>query len=135
MAVRRKKFSSTKRVGTDDVVILEVNDQEFRCKSRIPGMVLVDFISQMDEDDPKSMGDSLKGFFNEALLPAELDRFNEYIRLPENDIDLEMLAEMAGWLAEQFSGEAPTGPSSASSGGPEATGLGLLEPPLDGPPI
>lgn len=135
MAMRRKKFTSQKKTGTDDVVILEVNDQEFRCKSRIPGMVLVDFISQMDEDDPKSMGEALKNFFDESLQPAELERFNAYVRDPENDVDLPLLAEMAGWLAEQLSGELPTGSSQASSDGLDPTGLGLLEPPLDEVPV
>jgi hypothetical protein len=134
MAMRRKKFIS-KKVGTDDVVILEVNDTEFKCKSRIPGMILVDFISHMDEDDPKSMGDSLRGFFDNTIQEVDLERFNEYVRNPENDIDLEMLAEMAGWLAEQFSGEAPTGSSPASSDGLEQIGLGSLEPPLGEVPI
>lgn len=135
MAMRRKRFASSRKAGTDDVVVLEVNDQEFKCNSRIPGMVLVDFISDMDEDDPKSMGDSLKNFFKEAIREDELERFNAYVRDPVNDIDLPLLAEMAGWLAEQFSGEPDTGSSQASSGGLEQTGLGSLEPPLGEVPI
>lgn len=138
MAMRRKKFS-TKKAGTDDVVLLEVNDASFRCHSRIPGMVLVDFISGMDEDDPKSMGIMLKSFFEEAMSPEVFAEFNAFTRDPEQDVDLEALSEMAGWLAEQYSGddsgEAPTGPSPASFDGLDPTGLGLSEQPLGEVPI
>ena len=126
MAIRRKKFI-TKKAGTDDVVALDVNDVSFPCNSKIPGMVLVDFISEMDEDNPSAMGKSLTGFLKAAIREDAHEAFFEYCRVPENDVDLDALAEMAGWLAEQYSGENPTAQSPVSSDGLPTTGIPSLE--------
>jgi hypothetical protein len=130
--MRRKNFSTKKR-GTDDVVALDVNQDDpesadsFMCQSKIPGMVLVDFISGMDEDDPAAMGAMLKGFFEAAIKPEELERFMAYTRATENEVEIEDLAEMAGWLAEQYSGGNPTELLSASSGGSTPSGPGNVD--------
>src|SRR5687768_3096584 len=98
MALRRKNFS-TKKKGTDDVVILDVNqdDPEFArswpCQSKIPGMVLVDFIAGMDEDDPAAMGTMLKEFFEAAIKPESHEDFHEYTRDPKNEVEIDDLAE------------------------------------------
>lgn len=123
MAIRRRNFS-TKKAGTDDVIILDVNeDTSFKCQSKIPGMILVDFIAEMDEDNPKSMGEGLKSFFKAALGESH-EAFLEYTRDPNNEVELEDLAEMAGWLAEQYSGGNPTVLSQPSSAGSESSGHG-----------
>lgn len=129
MAMRRRNFN-TKKKGTDDVVVLDINGDDpelarsFPCNSKIPGMVLVDFISEMDEDDPASMGSSLTSFFKASIQKDHYEAFLEYVRTPENEVDLEQLAEMAGWLAEQYTGGNPTEQSSGSSDGLSLSGPG-----------
>lgn len=127
MAVRRRKFNTKKAGSRDDVVILDVNDDHsFKCASTIPGMLLVDFITMMDEDDPKSMGEGLQQFFT-AALGENYEEFLVVTRDPENEIDINDLSEMAGWLAEQYSDGNPTVLSQLSSGGSDTTGLGNEE--------
>lgn len=129
MGMRRKEFV-TKKAGTDDVVELVVNGTVFPCKSRIPGMVLVDFLSAMDMDDPKTVGDMLKGFFREAFKDGEVyDRFMSFSRDPDNEIGIEDLSGMAGWIAEQYGG-GPTAGSQGSSGGTDTTSSGPAESPF-----
>lgn len=141
MAVRRKNFH-TKKKGTDDVVILDVNGGDgfeedgikgasFRCNSKIPGMVLVDFISEMDEDDPKSMGIGLTSFFEAAVDENVMADFFAYVRDKKNGVELDDLAEMAGWLAEQYTGGNPTVQSQPSSDGSAQSGLGSEDVPSE----
>lgn len=134
MSMRRKTFSA-KKSGTDDVVILDLEDPNgnavsFRCNSKIPGMVLVDFISEMDEDKPAAVGGMLQGLFKHAIAEDEYERFTEYVRDIKNEVDLEMLSEMAGWLAEQYSGN-PTMSSSSSTNGSSTTGFGASDVPAE----
>lgn len=133
--MRRKNFS-TKKQGTDDVVVLDVNEGEpnaksFPCNSRIPGMVLVDFISMMDEDDPSSMGRGLSAFFDAAIQENHVEAFKTYTRDPKNQVEVEDLAEMAGWLAEQYAGGNPTVLSQGSSAGSAPTGPGSEDVPSE----
>lgn len=129
MAIRRKKFNTKKAGSRDDVVILDVNDDHsFHCSPTIPGMLLVDFITMMDEDDPKSMGEGLQQFFS-AALGDNYDGFLAVTRDPANEIDINDLSEMAGWLAEQYSDGNPTVLSQLSSGGSEPTGPGSEDAP------
>lgn len=126
MAIRRRKFNTKKVRAADDVVILDVNEEfSFKCENSIPGMVLVDFIAEMDEENPSSLGEGLRGFF-EAALGANHEAFLECVRDPKNEVDISDLAEMAGWLAEQYSGENPTEPSVPSSAGSTVSGLGSM---------
>lgn len=121
MAMRRKSFS-TKKAGTDDVIVLAINDVEFRCTSKIPGVVLIDFISTMDMDDPKSAGQGITKFLQTAIVEEDWILFDAYIREPENDVDLDLLGEACGWLAEQYTGGNPTEQSPSSSSGSENIG-------------
>lgn len=123
MAIRRRNFS-TKKAGTDDIVMLDVNEAiSFKCASKIPGMVLVDFIAEMDEDNAQSMGVGLQNFFKHAL-GENHEAFLKYVRDPENEVGIDDLSEMAGWLAEQYSDGNPTVLSQPSSDGSTPNGPG-----------
>lgn len=127
MTVRRRKFNTKKAGSRDDVVILDVNDDHsFKCSSTIPGMLLIDFIAMMDEDDAQSMGLGLQDFFK-AALGSNYEEFLAVTRDPANEIDINDLSEMAGWLAEQYSDGNPTVPSPPSSDGSDATGPGSVD--------
>lgn len=143
MAMRRMKFSTySEPSGSDDVVILEINDQEFRCQPVLPGIYLMRWISGLDMQDVSSLGTSVEAFLKQAILPEEWERFDDYISDPKNNVDLATLSKMAGELAGTYTGN-PTQSSSGSLHGSPKNGPGLrgvpsgtvstLEPPL--PPI
>lgn len=123
--MRRKRFNTHSESGTDDVVILDINDQEFKCKSRIPGIVLMSWVSKIDMDDPAAAAGAVEEMLKAAIEDHEWDRFYEYISDPVNDVDLKTLSRMTGWLVEQYTGN-PTPPSSDSSDGQRWNGRGSL---------
>lgn len=129
MAMRRKSFSTYKPQGTDDVVILDLNGIDFPCQSRIPGIVLVEFISQMDEDKPQMAGSAVINFLQASIMPTSWDAFMAHVRDPQAGVGLEELTEICSWLAEQYTGENPTQSSSGSSAGSQTSGPGPSEQP------
>lgn len=100
---RRKSFT-TKPAVADDNVEIEINGTVFPCTDIIPGQVMLDFLAQMDMDDPASLAKSLDALFAAALMPEHLEAWKAFTRDPVNRIDIEKLSEIAGWLAEEFSG-------------------------------
>lgn len=110
MAARRKSF------GTPDKPIapleIEVNGEVFNVNTRIPGAVLLDFMEQIDVENPQESAKSLKDFFALAIQADEQERWNTFLRDPEKGPDLELLSEVAGYLIEQIGGggDTPTQP-------------------------
>lgn len=128
VAMRRKKFSTRGNVGSDDVVILELNDREFKCKSRIPGIVLMRWVSHIDQDDPAKSAGAVEELMRQSIAPDDVDDFFEYIEDPVNDVDIKTLSQMAGWVVEQLTGN-PTQESSDSSSGSRWSGPGSKDEP------
>ena len=124
--MRRKKFSTYTDKGSDDVVILDINDREFKCKSRIPGIVLMRWVSKLDMEDPAAAAGAVEELLRAAIAPDDQDDFFEYVEDPANNVDLQTLSQMAGWLVEQFTGN-PTQQSSDSSPGSRWNGPGSKE--------
>ena len=82
----------------------------------IPGSVLLDFLSDTKGDDPGSLAAAINSILKAAVVPEQWDEFRAYTDNPENGISLEILSEMAGYLAESYSGR-PTSPSAPSMAG------------------
>lgn len=112
-----KKVFSTRKAVSKEPVAFAVNDKDFHCVRAIPGMVLLDFISTVDLDNPASAGGAVTNFFKTAIQPEEWEDFLAYTRDPINEVGIDDLSQIAGWLAEQYMGEIPTTPAENSSAG------------------
>ena len=110
MSARRKSF------GTPDKPIapleIEVNGEVFNVNTRIPGAVLLDFMEQIDVDNPQESAGALKRFFELAIKPEDYERWNTFLRDPEKGPSIELLSEVAGYLMEEIGGggDVPTQP-------------------------
>ena len=82
----------------------------------IPGSVLLDFLSGVNEDDPGGMARTIMHMIQSAVVPEQWDEFREFIDDPKNGVGLSMLSEIAGYLAESYSVR-PTLPQEPSSTG------------------
>lgn len=60
---------------------------------------------------------AVKDFFDAALQPQARDRFWALIEDDDEGVPLDTLVEIAGWLAEVYAGDRPTGETSSSSSG------------------
>ena len=107
----RKSFRSVPSRGLQE---FDINGVVFQFSPDIPGAILLDFMSKVDEDDPAAMVGVINSLLDSTLPPDELTRFNAYVRDPKNNVTLEMLAEICGFVAETASGNAkqpvPYGP-------------------------
>jgi hypothetical protein len=67
---------------------------------------------------------AIRDFFNAALMPNDRDKFWTMIDSDEEGIPLDTLVEIAGWLAEVYSGGRPTGTTSEPGSGVTSSGGG-----------
>jgi hypothetical protein len=108
--------------------------QNFLCRDRIAAGKLMKFaelFSAIEEDSEDSAQSAKAGaqaipairdFFNAALIPEARARFWDMVESDEEGIPLDTLVDIAGWLAEVYSGGRPTGTNSEP--GSEVTSSG-----------
>lgn len=82
----------------------DINGEPFRLNKSVPGVVLLDFLAGASEDDAAAMSKVLTSLFKEAIHDDDYERFLAFIGEKKNNVDLETLAEIAGYLAEKLSG-------------------------------
>lgn len=113
----------------------------FRCYRQIQGALLLDVLAALDSEETKAAGE-IVDFIGKCMPPEERERFNEVIRSDKVLVDIQLLAEIMAWLAEQYterptvrpssfaSGQSPTGiTSTAASNSPE------LQTPMNSQPV
>lgn len=67
---------------------------------------------------------AVRDFFDAALQPQARPRFWALIEDDDEGIPLDTLVEIAGWLAEVYSGDRPTGETSSSTSEAPSTDVG-----------
>jgi hypothetical protein len=67
---------------------------------------------------------AVRDFFNAALSPHSRERFWTLIEDDDEGVPLDTLVEIAGWLAEVYAGDRPTGETSSSTSGETSPGDG-----------
>lgn len=97
----RKVFTSYAPTELNEI---EVNGTVFNVKASVPGDVLLDFLANSNADDTSAMAGTLRNLLDEAIVPEQLDAWHAFIRDPANGVSLNLLAEIAGYVAEVLSG-------------------------------
>jgi hypothetical protein len=115
------------RVASPITIELESPDGErkitTRCASSLPGSVFLELAgsvnaasggqgTNMGEMDTLAASAAAAGailkVLKMAILPEDWSTFKAFIDLPDNGITVETLAEIAGYLSEQFTARPPT---------------------------
>jgi hypothetical protein len=119
---RHKDFGSTGVFRPEELeeISFTLVGQDFKCVPILPGGTLIRIIAST-EDSETGVG-AITSIFNEALDPADIDRFNEVIEGTEYVVSVDVLVEILQWLIEQYS-QRPTKRPSSSEIGPETIGL------------
>jgi hypothetical protein len=128
VAAKRHKSFTPKNRKKSTPLTFELYDETFEAFPDLQGAVILDFAASMstsnskiDEDEDGVGGaeaaNLIVTFFEKALLPDSLQRFNKLIRDPDTIVEAELLAEIVGWLMEQYTSRdlAVSSVSSASS--------------------
>ena len=82
----------------------------------IPGSVLLDFLSGVKDDDPGGLARTVLSLIQAAVIPEQWEDFRAFVDDPNNGVGLDTLSEIAGYLAEAYSGR-PTSPQVPSTAG------------------
>jgi len=120
-----------------------LSTQNFHCRDRMSAGTLMKFAETFanledGDENPSSAKQgaaaipALRDFFNSALMPEGRPRFWAMINSDDEGIPMDTLVEIAGWLAEVYAGDRPTGPTSSGTSGATSTGdasLGSQEQP------
>jgi hypothetical protein len=81
----------------------------FRCRKNVPGSKFLEFMSRADQTENfAAMAGATREIIETALDDESIVAFWEFADNPDNGINLDTLAEIAGFLAESFVGDRPT---------------------------
>ena len=79
-------------------------DETFTAVPSIQGKVLMGLVKDSSVDDPGESAAMILGFFDKVLLPESVVRFNALLDSTDRIVPAETLAEIVGWLVEEYSG-------------------------------
>ena len=109
---KRHRSFTKKDQKPAEPITFDIYDEVFEAWPRIQGAVILEFAAQMaelssdDDDENTTSGAAAAGllleFFNNALKPDDLVRFKTLIHDPEKIVEAEELADIVGWLMEQY---------------------------------
>jgi hypothetical protein len=81
----------------------------FRCRKNVPGSKFLDFMARAEQTENfAAMAGATREIIETALDDESIVAFWEFADEPDNGINLDTLAEIAGFLAESFVGDRPT---------------------------
>lgn len=78
--------------------------EDFHAVANIQGKTLMSLVKDTNADDPAESANMVLGFFDKVLIPTSLAKFNELIESQDRIVPVETLAEIVGWLVEEYSG-------------------------------
>ena len=123
---RFKDFGATQALDDYEPLGFALNGEDFGCRPAMAGAALLDFVRRADSDSGGAAADAVIQFLEDALDGGDRDRFVALIRDPEVIVEVETLAEIAGWLIEQYTAR-PTKPRPRSAGGRSGVGRGSMD--------
>jgi hypothetical protein len=103
MTTRFKDFGS----GNDAIAAplsFKLHDEEFACKPKMQGKLMLNLVSDAGSEDPAKAAELINRFFKQVLLEESFVRFETLLEHPEKIVSVDTLAEITGWLVEEYSG-------------------------------
>lgn len=100
----RKSFSPKKKAAAKPVEF-DLLDETFTAVPKIPGITLLEFIAS-GEGDGEGNGAVAKGildYLKSSMKKDEYKRFHAFVSDPDNEIEIDTLSEIVGYLIEQQS--------------------------------
>jgi hypothetical protein len=76
--------------------------EDFECYPEVQGKLLLDLVADSSSDDPVKSSAIVTKFFEYVLKPESKDRFNALVSDPERIVTVDTLAEITGWLIEEY---------------------------------
>lgn len=96
-AARASKKSFTSKNKKTEPIVFDIDGTEFTALPSVIGAILLDYI---EETADMNNAQSIREYLKLSMTEEEYTRFDEFTRVPENDIDLETLSDIMGFLIE-----------------------------------
>lgn len=77
-----------------------LHGETFNCVPRVQGKLLLDLVT--DANDESKSAQIITRFFDQVLQDESLVRFNALLADKVKVVDVETLAEITGWLMEEY---------------------------------
>lgn len=78
--------------------------EDFHAIASIQGKTLMGLMKNANGEDAAESATMVLDFFDTVLLPESLVRFNKLVESQDKIVPVETLAEIVGWLVEEYSG-------------------------------
>lgn len=115
MTTRFKDFGTGGAINTEPITF-KLHGEDFECRKNLQGKALLNMASYGDGSDTGAAAKAMYEFFQTALTVESYSRFSNLLSDEEKIVTVETLAEIAGWLVEQYSGRPISGPEHSASG-------------------
>jgi hypothetical protein len=76
--------------------------EDFECYPQMQGKLLLGLVSDSSSDDPVKQSAIVTKFFEYVLKPESKLRFDALVEDPERIVSVDTLAEITGWLIEEY---------------------------------
>lgn len=109
MTKRFKDFGSGSD-GNQEPVSFKLYGETFECVSQLQGQVLLNLVADSSGDDPAKASAIVTKLFEQVLTDESYVRFDALLKDKEKIVTVEKLAEITGWLVEEYSNRPETQP-------------------------
>lgn len=104
MTKRFKDFGSAEDNFIDEPLSFKLYGEEFHCHPAIQGKVMLEIAKRAgNEENTAEAAALVDSFFEIALLPDSLVRFNKLLQDPKKIVSVEVLSEITAWLMSEYS--------------------------------
>ena len=100
---RHKSFGRPTGVSAEPITF-DLHGETFTAIPQIQGTTLMNLMKANDPDIPAASAGLIMDFFPLVLEDESLERFNTLISSKDKIVPAETLAEIVGWLVEEYSG-------------------------------
>lgn len=96
-----------KDFGSGDAKVTEplsfkLYEEEFHCLPQVQGKLLLDLVSDSSDGDAVKSAAVIDKFFRYVLTDESYERFEKMLTGKETIVSVETLAEITGWLVEEY---------------------------------
>jgi hypothetical protein len=83
-------------------ISFKLHGEEFHCVKNVQGKMMLQLVADSTSNDPAKSSAMIEEFFAAVLLDESAERFTAMLEGKDKIVSVETLAEITGWLVEQY---------------------------------
>jgi hypothetical protein len=102
MTTRFRDFGTPTSEGLEPIVF-KIYGREFTCVPEIQGKFILELVAASSSEDSATSANAIIKFISTVLTADSLVGFDELLESKDTIVSVEVLADISGWLMEQYS--------------------------------